>query len=177
MIRCVHGSSANGRADRPARDLVRGRLRHQLDVAPHALAVERRQQQLALAHVRVLVERQQRVLAERVAEHGRVRLAGVEAARVAGEELLDELRLGDVDELSEEREAAAEDVAVALAASAQEGVDVVRDQAGLHERRQARTGRVGRDGHGPPRIGRSPVARSTSAMVFCRTSVIHMEFR
>ena len=82
-----------GGAGRPALDLPHGDLGHRLAVALHPLAVERRQQQLALADVRLLVEDQDRVLAEDRAQD-LVALAGVEDARIAGEDLLDERRVG-----------------------------------------------------------------------------------
>ena len=81
-------------ADRPALDLARGDLGHRLAVGLHPLAVEGRQQQLALAHVGLLVEDEDRVLAEDRRED-LVALAGVEDARVAGEDLLDRLGVGE----------------------------------------------------------------------------------
>ena len=91
-------------ADRPAVHLARGLLRHHLGVAADALAVEGGQQQLALAHVAALVEREQRVLAERVAQGQGVRLARVEGRGVAGEHPLDLGRVGHVDHAAEDRE-------------------------------------------------------------------------
>ena len=96
VIDCMRGRSAKGRAERPALDLALRDVGDQLTVAAHPLAVERRQQQLALAHVVVLVERQQRELPERRLEHAPVGLARVDRARVAREDLLDGLRLGEV---------------------------------------------------------------------------------
>ena len=87
------GSQPVRLAARPALDLLAGDLGHQLAVALHPLAVERGQQQLALFHVRALVEQQQRVLAEH-RQQDPVGLAGVEHARVAGEHLLDVLGIG-----------------------------------------------------------------------------------
>ena len=66
-----------GRAERPALDLAGGDLGHLLLVALHARAVEGRQQQLALADVGLLVEDEDRVLAEHRLED-LVALAGVE---------------------------------------------------------------------------------------------------
>ena len=83
-----------GGAERPALDLAGGDLGHLLLVALHALAVEGRQQQLALADVGLLVEDEDRVLAEDRAQD-LVALAGVEDPRVAGEDLLDVLGVGD----------------------------------------------------------------------------------
>ena len=89
-----HSSSGSPRGQRAIscpRDLG-----HQLAVALHPLAVERRQQQLALGHVRLLVEQQHRVRAEHRPEDP-VGLAGVQEPRVAGEDLLDVLGVGEQD--------------------------------------------------------------------------------
>jgi hypothetical protein len=77
----------------PALELARRNLGHRLLVPAHALAVERRQHQLALRHVGVLVEQQQRVTAEHRQQH-HVRLAGMEQPRVPREDLLDRVRIG-----------------------------------------------------------------------------------
>ena len=80
MIACIRGRSANGRP-RGQRSTSRGGdLADQLAVAPDALAVERRQQQAALAQVLVLVEQQHRARPEH-GLHDLVRLARVEDAR------------------------------------------------------------------------------------------------
>jgi hypothetical protein len=76
------------RADRPALDLCGRGRGHRLHVPAHRLPVEGRQQQLALRHVAMLVEREQRVLAQSVGQRRGVRLAGVEDGRVAGETCL-----------------------------------------------------------------------------------------
>ena len=74
-----------GLARGPRRDRALGRLAHDLAVAVDALAVEGGQHQLALAHVLVAVEQQQRVRPERRAQD-LVRLAGVGALRPGGED-------------------------------------------------------------------------------------------
>ena len=51
VIRRVCGVQAHRPPERPAGHVARGRLDDHLLVLAHALAVERRQQQLALAHV------------------------------------------------------------------------------------------------------------------------------
>ena len=79
---CIRGSSSKRLAARPALDLALGHLAHELAVALHPLAVERRQHQLALAHVRALVEQQHRVVADQ-RQQDHVALAGVEDLRVA----------------------------------------------------------------------------------------------
>ncbi len=130
-----------GLADRPAGHLALGGLGHHLHVAADALAVEGRQQELPLAHVAVLVECEQRVVAQRVAERERVRLAGVEGRRVAGEDLLDERGLRHVDDAAEDREARREDVAVAPPALDHPAVGRRRDERGLEQRGHSRAGR------------------------------------
>jgi hypothetical protein len=65
-------------ADRPALHLAQGDFVHQLSVALDPLAVERGQQQLALLHVRDVVEGQDRVRSQCRLQYRRVRLAGVE---------------------------------------------------------------------------------------------------
>jgi hypothetical protein len=86
--------SENGAQDRLQGDRLHPRPQRErgaerpVDVAPHRLPVEGRQQQLALGHVALLVEREQRVLTQGVAEHGGVGLAGVKHGRIAGEHFL-----------------------------------------------------------------------------------------
>ena len=94
VIRWVWGRRAKGLADRPALHLRQGDLAHQLPVGLDPLAVEGRQQQLALAHVRLVVEGEDRVRADGRLEDGRVRLAGVHLGGRAGEDLFDQLRGG-----------------------------------------------------------------------------------
>ena len=72
------GAQRERLADRPGLHLLAGRLADQLAVAADPLAVEGRQEQLALLHVGRVVEGQHRVGPERRLEHGRVGLAGVE---------------------------------------------------------------------------------------------------
>ena len=80
---------------------------------------------------------------ERRLEHRRVRLAGVELRRVAGEDLLDERRVGDVDDAAEVREPDAEDVAVAALEPDEEAERVARVAQALDDSRQPRAGREG----------------------------------
>ena len=127
-------------AERPARHLALGGLGHHLHVAAHALAVEGREQQLALAHVALLVEREQRVLAERVAERERVGLAGVEDRGVAGEDALHLGRVGHVDHAPEDREARGEDVPVAAPAPDHPAIRRGRHERGLHQARHPGAG-------------------------------------
>ena len=97
------GAKREGLADRPGLDVAVCDLADQIAVAVDALTVERRQQQLALAKVLVLVEGEDGVRPQRGLDHGRVRLAGVVAGRVAGEDLLDQTGVGDVDDAAEVR--------------------------------------------------------------------------
>ena len=94
VIRWVCGRIANGSPTGQLSISRAGHLDDQLAVALDPLAVEGRQQQLALAHVRAVVEGQDRVRPERRLEHGRVRLAGVEDGGVAGEERFDQAPAG-----------------------------------------------------------------------------------
>ena len=64
VIRCIAGRVATTSPPRPGGDLRLGGRRHQLAVGLHPLAVERRQQQLALGHVRAVVEQQDGVRAD-----------------------------------------------------------------------------------------------------------------
>jgi hypothetical protein len=84
----------DGRPERPARQLgLRDRL-HLLAVALQALAVEGGQHQLALAHVALLVEQQDRRGAQdRLEDH--VGLAGVQPLRAAGEDRLHVVGVAD----------------------------------------------------------------------------------
>ncbi len=87
------GAQPVGLADRPALDLLRRHIRHQLAVALHPLAVEGGQHQLTLPQVRAVVEQQHRARAEHRQEDA-VRLTRVQQAGVASEHLLDSLRVG-----------------------------------------------------------------------------------
>ncbi len=100
------------RAGRPAVDLLRGDVGDQALVGLHPLAVEGRQQQLALGEVAVLVDDQQRVVAQDGTERVVVP-AGVQHGRLLREDLADELRVGDRDEEAEADELERDDVAVA----------------------------------------------------------------
>ena len=73
-------------AGRPARELALGELLHQAGQALHAVAVEGGQQELALLHVRALVEQDHRVRADDRLEQPRA-LAGVQDVRRGGEDL------------------------------------------------------------------------------------------
>ena len=107
-------------AGRPARDLALGDLPHQLAVALHPLAVEGRQQQLALAQMRRPVEQQHRFAAHhRPQDH--VGLARAQVLRVAGEHALDRLGVADQHPLLLRGDADREAVAVPAMARLQEG--------------------------------------------------------
>ena len=138
VIRWVWGRIANGSPTGQLCHLTPGDLDDQLAVALHPLAVEWRQQQLALAHVRPVVEGQHRVRAERRLEHGRVRLAGVEDGGVAGEQRFDEVGLGDVDDAPEVGEADGVDVPKAALIVGEEAERVARVMQQLHDAGGAR---------------------------------------
>ena len=136
------GAEREGLADRPALHLPKGDLADQLAVGGDPLAVEGRQEQFALLHVRPVVEGEHRVRAERRLQHRRVRLAGVHLGGRAGEDLFDEVRPGDVDEAAEEGEADGEDVAVATL-QARSGSRAARARSAAPAGRPASSGRVG----------------------------------
>ncbi len=129
-------------ADRPALHLPPRRLRHQLGVDADAVAVEGRQQGLAGTQMGGVVEGEDRVRAERRLQHRRVRLTSVEDGRRAGEDLFRHLRVRDVEDLSEEGEPDAEDVAVAALAHDGEPERVARVAHGLHPGRRLRSWRL-----------------------------------
>ena len=86
--------AARPRTRRPAGQLsisARGDLRDHRLVGLHALALERRQQQLALLHVLRFVDAQQRVRSEQFAQ--RARRPGVQHGRIGFEGLLDQRRI------------------------------------------------------------------------------------
>jgi hypothetical protein len=125
---------------RPAVDLALRDLAHNLAVALHALPVEGRQEQLALAHVRSLVEQQYRVVAEDRLQH-HVGLAGMEHARVAREHLPHVVGVGDHHPAALLGDAQRERVSVALAAALEEGADARHPADGLQHAWVARPGR------------------------------------
>jgi hypothetical protein len=128
-------------ADRPALHLPPRRLDDQRAVALDPLAVEGRQQQLALAHVRLVVEGEDAVRPRRRLQHRRVRLAGVEDRRRASEDLFHQIGPGDVDDPPEEGEVDAEDVPVAALLLREEPEWVAQVAGGLDEGGRARPGR------------------------------------
>ncbi len=129
-----------GGAGGPAVDLLGGDRRHRLAVALHALAVERRQQQLALAQMGLLVEDEDRVLAEDRAQD-LVALAGVEDLRVAGEDLLDQGRVGDHHPVPLTGDPDREHLAEAGTALLQHPLRPARPDRGLQGPRHPRSGR------------------------------------
>ena len=90
------GTDGGGLPQRPALDLRARGLGHHLGVVAHALAVERRQHELALAHVGGVVEEQHRLVPEQ-RQQDPVGLAGVQQPRIAGEHLLDRVGVGEED--------------------------------------------------------------------------------
>ena len=133
-------------APRPARDLLARRLLHDLAVALHALAVERREHEPAVDHVLRLVEQQHRARADDRAQDD-VRLAGAQEARVAGEGALHVLGIGQEDpRLAGDPHR--EHVAVARAAALEERPGTADPGRGLPRPRPARTRRELSDGRG-----------------------------
>jgi hypothetical protein len=124
----------------PAIDLGVRDLLDDLGVAAHRVAVEHREHELARAQVLVVVGEQDR----RGPHHGLedvVGLARVQDRVVAGEDLLDRGRVGDVDEVAHRRGLDGEDVAEAAPARLQEGQRVAPEQVGLDGLRQPRARR------------------------------------
>jgi hypothetical protein len=120
VIACIRGRSATG-------DLL-----HQRRVPTQRLAVERGQHQLALPHVLVLVEQEQRVLAKHRPEHTSANAAHVEHPRVAREHLADQLGIGQEHHPPVGRDVQAEYVAVAAAAALEEAVRTAEHAQRLH---------------------------------------------
>ena len=145
VIACIVGHADERLAGGPALDLARRDLGHRLLVAAHARAVERRQHQLALRHVGVLVEQQHRVAAEHRQQH-HVRLAGMQQPRVAREDLLDRVRIGNEDPRALVGDLQREHVAVAARAVLQHRRRPGDPASGLKRARRARARRRERDG-------------------------------
>src|SRR5207245_9503203 len=81
-------------ADRPRLHVAFGDRADRLAPTADAVAMKGRQKQLALPHVRRLIEGQQRVRAEGRFEHGRVGLPGPGHRWIGAEDLSDELGVG-----------------------------------------------------------------------------------
>ncbi len=132
---------------RPAVDLLGGdRSDHRLVLA-HALALERRQQQLALLHVLLLVDAQHRVFAQQFAQ--RAGGAGVQHGGVRAERLLDQLRVGHDHGRTQPHHAQREHRAVAASRALQIGTLTGPHRERLHAHRQARTRRQAVDRRRP----------------------------
>jgi hypothetical protein len=125
---------------RPAGDLALGELGHQAGKALHLLAVERRQQQLALAHVRLLVEQDHRARADHRLEDARA-LARMQHVGRRGEDLLDLVRVGDHHERRLAEQADREAPAVARAAALEVRGRAAPPADRLQHARRARSGR------------------------------------
>ena len=108
------GWSATGSLQRPGVQLALGQLGHQVGQALHLLAVERREQQLALLEVGPLVEQDHGVAADQRLEHPRA-LAGMKDVRRRLEQLLDLLGIRENHERRLEWQANGDARAVALA--------------------------------------------------------------
>jgi hypothetical protein len=124
------GPDREGLPSRPALELPLGGLDDQLAVGLHPLAVEGGEHQLAMAHVRMLVEQKHGVRAhQRLEQHPP--LAGVHQLGARLVDLLDQLGVGDEDHRPVDAEADREDVAVALPALAHERRGPERPAQGL----------------------------------------------
>ncbi len=127
---------------RPALDLVRRHLPHQRLVALHSLAVKPGEKQLALLHVRRLVEQQYRVLAQHW-EQDPVALAGVEYPWVAGKHLLDVFGIGQHHPIALVQDPERERFAEARRALGEQPLGVTEPDRGLHRTRQPGARRKG----------------------------------
>lgn len=106
------GAHPELRAPLPARDLGLGDVADHLAEGTDRRALERRQQELALAQVLGSVEHEDRLVAEHGGEGG-VRLPRVQVGLVAGEQIPDRRRVGHVYAGAEDQIADGEDVPVA----------------------------------------------------------------
>ena len=91
------GAQRERLAHRPRLDITLGDLPDGFLPAPHVLAVERRQQQLALAQVGPLVQGQHRIWTDAWAQHLGRCLTGVVHRGITAEHLLDQLGFGHID--------------------------------------------------------------------------------
>ncbi len=139
----------------PRADLGLGDLGDQLAVALHALAVEGRQQQLALGQVLLAVEQQHRLVAEHRPQHD-VGLARAEQLGVGGEHRADVRGIGDEDPRALVGDPHGERRPEALAGAG-------------HERAGPRHPGQGLDGPGPGRAGRKGGAHAVIGRVKWRT--------
>ena len=140
VIAWVRGRSGIGSRSGQRSSSRLGDLAHQLAVARHALAVERRQHQAALAQVLGAVEQQHRARADDRRQRC-VGLAGAQQLRIGGEDLLERDRVGDEDEGADLGEPDREPVAVATPARVQERQRSRDPGERLQRRRAARPGR------------------------------------
>jgi len=134
-------------ADGPTAHLRLRDLPDQVRVAAQRLAVEGGQHELALAHVLVLVQQEQRVLAQERREDPAAHATHVKAPRVAGEDLANQLRVREEHHAPVRRDADREHLAVAAPAALQEAV-----RPGEHRQRLQRGRHRGswRQRHGRP---------------------------
>jgi len=110
---------SEGPAHREARHSLLRYRDHRTGVGEHALAVEGRHQEPALAQVLAAVEEQHRARAEERLER-RVGLAGAEHLRIPREDLPHGVRVDDVDLGAEEDRIDREDIAVVAVAVVEE---------------------------------------------------------
>jgi hypothetical protein len=134
------GLDGEGPAEGPAIDGALGQVAHRLGIGLHALAVERRQHEPALAQVAGTVQQQERVHAEDGLEL-HVRLTRAQRARVAGEDVADRIRMAEEHERRLAGDAEGEGVAVAPPAFVEECRRSEPAAQELEQRRHARSGR------------------------------------
>ena len=141
VIACIVGCDGERLPDAASAAICAlGDLAHRLAVGLHPLAVEGRQHQPALAQVLGAVEQQHRAVAEQRPQDA---LASPAQQRVgvAGEDLLDRLRVGGDDDRALGGEAQGEDVAVAALAALQEGGRLQQEAAEEERPRDRGAGR------------------------------------
>jgi hypothetical protein len=136
------GAGADGVPLAPRVDLAVGDLLDQLRVVGDRLAVKRREHQLAHPHVMLAVEQQD---GRRPGDgfHHLAWLADVVLRRLPFEDLLDQLALGDVEQLAGDRVVGPEDAPVSLA-HAEPGLDRPHhSKQRLQQTRETRPGNLG----------------------------------
>ena len=138
MISDVFGADRERPAHRPTGDVLRGDLGHQLGLPCDGVAMERRHHQSATVAMHVVVDHQDRAVAEQAAQH-RIRFARMENPRVSGEHRLDVGRVGQIHHLAHHRVAQREHIAVAAPTRRHEPRPPAHHHEELHHRRKPRS--------------------------------------
>ena len=143
---------SNRGPDGPPLDALLGLLANDLFVAPDGVAMEGRQQTLASGHVLVLVEYEHAAGAEDRLEEAPVAVPGMEDLGRAGEDFLDQCRVGDRDNPAKGHDLHREHVAIAALGPASVGHEPLEREIALNQHREA--GAAGRrDRRGRRRAG------------------------